>query len=89
MRGAATERFTEDFQADLYQRSVNMLKRIPELAGTTPWVLMDFRSPRRVLPEIQDDFNRKGLISEHGKKKKAYFIMQKWYQELKEKYNVQ
>ena len=58
---------------DLYERSVNMFRRMPGLAGTTPWVLKDFRSPRRQMVGIQDDFNRKGLISDQGGKKKAYF----------------
>ncbi len=83
MRGGKTERFTEDYQEDLYIRSVNMLKRIPGLAGCTPWILKDFRSPRRQLRDIQDDFNRKGLVSDRGEKKKAYFVMQKWYEEIK------
>ena len=83
LRGSKTDRFSEDYQEDLYMRSVNMFKRIPGLAGTTPWILKDFRSPRRQLPGIQDDFNRKGLVSDKGQKKKAFYIMQKWYNELK------
>ena len=63
-----------------------MLKRSPGLAGTTPWILKDFRSPRRHVPEIQDDFNRKGLVSDKGQKKKAFFVLQKWYKELTEAY---
>lgn len=82
-RGEKTERFTEDFQEDLYVRSVNMFKRIPGLAGTTPWILKDFRSPRRQLPGVQDDFNRKGLVSDKGQKKLAFYVMQKWYEEIK------
>jgi beta-glucuronidase len=50
------------------------------LAGTTPWVLKDFRSPRRVLNGIQDYYNRKGLYSDKGEKKKAFYILQQWYQ---------
>jgi beta-glucuronidase len=83
LRGGKTDRFSEDYQEDLYAHSVAMLKRIPGLAGTTPWILKDFRSPRRVLPGYQDDFNRKGLVSDKGEKKRAFFIMQKWYEELK------
>lgn len=83
LRGAKTDRFTEDYQEDMYIRSVNMLKRIPGLAGTTPWILKDFRSPRRQLPGLQDDFNRKGLVSDKGQKKKAFYVMQKWYSELR------
>jgi beta-glucuronidase len=83
LRGEKTDRFTEDYQEDMYIRSVNMFKRIPGLAGTTPWILKDFRSPRRQLPGLQDDFNRKGLVSDKGQKKKAFYVMQKWYNELK------
>lgn len=84
--GKKTERFTEEYQEDLYNRHIEMMKRIPGLAGTTPWILKDFRSPRRHVPEIQDDFNRKGLISDQGQKKKAFYVMKKWYEELMEKY---
>jgi len=86
LRGGKTDRFSEDYQEDLYIRTVNMLKRIPGLAGTTPWILKDFRSPRRQLRDIQDDFNRKGLVSDKGEKKKAFYVMQKWYEELKKQY---
>lgn len=84
--GDKTERFTEEYQEEMYKKHVNMLKRIPGLAGVTPWILKDFRSPRRHVPEIQDDFNRKGLVSDKGQKKKAFFVMKKWYDELKNKY---
>jgi beta-glucuronidase len=62
-----------------------MLKRIPFLRGTTPWILMDFRSPRRPLPGIQDYWNRKGLISNRGERKKAFYVLQGWYRELQQK----
>ena len=64
--GDADERWTEEYQANLYQHQIGMLKRIPSLAGLSPWVLMDFHSPRRMLPGMQDYYNRKGLISNHG-----------------------
>jgi len=80
--GDAQTRWTEEYQEDLYRRTVKMLKRIPFLRGTSPWILMDFRSPRRPLPGIQDFHNRKGLISDQGKKKKAFFVLQEYYREL-------
>jgi beta-glucuronidase len=46
----------------------------------SPWVLMDFRSPRRPLAGIQDEFNRKGLVSDQGEKKQAFSVLQKAYQ---------
>ena len=82
--GAVTERFTEEYQAKLYEKNIEMLSRIPELAGSCPWILKDFRSPRRQLNGIQDEFNRKGLISENGERKQAFYIMQKWYCSMQE-----
>jgi len=84
--GKVTDRFTEEYLEDLYEKNIKMLERIPGLAGTTPWILKDFRSPRRKLSYIQDDYNRKGLISEQGMKKKAFYVMQRWYRELEEKF---
>jgi beta-glucuronidase len=74
-------RFSEEFQEGVYQHQLKMLDRIDFLRGTSPWILMDFRSPRRLLPGIQDYYNRKGLVSDKGEKKKAFFVLQKWYQE--------
>jgi beta-glucuronidase len=58
-----------------------MLNTIPQLRGMSPWLLMDFRSPSRVLPGIQDDFNRKGLVAPDGTKKEAFFVLQKAYKD--------
>ena len=77
--GDKTERWTEDYQEELYIQNLRMLDRIEGLSGLSPWILVDFRSPRRQLPGIQDFFNRKGLISSWGIKKKAYFVMQRYY----------
>jgi beta-glucuronidase len=80
--GDSRKRWTEEYQENLYEHQLAMLKRIPFLRGMSPWVLKDFRSPRRVLPGFQDYFNRKGLFSDHGEKKKAFFVLQKFYREL-------
>jgi len=80
LHGGKDRRWTEEFQADLYRQTLPMLDKIDGLAGFSPWILVDFRSPRRVLPGIQDGFNRKGLISSDGEKKKAFFVLQEYYQ---------
>ncbi len=80
----ALTRWSEEFQESIYQHQINMLEKIPFLAGTTPWILMDFLSPRRPLPEIQDYWNRKGLISDQGQKKKAFDVMKIFYQRIEE-----
>src|SRR5205814_10132971 len=75
------QRWTKEYQANHYQHQLNMLNRIPQLPGMTPWILMDFRSPRRLLPGIQENCNRKGLVSDQGKKKQAFYVLQKAYRE--------
>ena len=81
LHGRPDERWTEEYQANVFNHQLGMLNRIPQLRGMSPWILMDFRSPRRPLPGIQDGFNRKGLISDQGEKKQAFFILQKAYKE--------
>lgn len=78
--GSASVRWTEEYQATVYRHQLRMLARMPQLRGVSPWILMDFRSPSRNLPGIQDGFNRKGLISDQGRKKMAYFILQRAYE---------
>jgi beta-glucuronidase len=81
LHGGDNDRWTEEYQANIYRHQFGMLNRIPQLRGMSPWVLMDFRSPNRPLAGIQDEFNRKGLISEQGQKKQAFFVLQKAYKE--------
>jgi len=76
------EIWTEEYQANLYRHQLAMVQRMPNLAGMTPWVLMDFRSPARMLPGIQDYHNRKGLISDRGQRKQAFYVLQKFYREM-------
>ncbi len=80
--GDELTRWTEEYQANLYKHQLKMLRQIPFLRGTTPWILTDFRSPRRPLPVIQDYWNRKGLISDKGIKKEAFFILQQFYKDI-------
>ena len=79
LHGDKNERWTEEFQENLYIENLAMLDKIEGLVGTTPWIMKDFRSPRRVLDGIQDYYNRKGLYSDKGEKKKAFYILQSWY----------
>jgi len=82
--GDASARWTEEYQASVYVHQLAMIRKIPGFAGVSPWVLMDFHSPRRLLPTIQDYYNRKGLVSNTGQHKQAFYVLQKFYQEMKE-----
>ncbi|MBQ3804828.1 MAG: beta-glucuronidase [Prevotella sp.] len=80
LHGEKNQRWTEEFQENLYRENTAMLDKIDGLAGTTPWILKDFRSPRRVLSGVQDFYNMKGLVSDRGEKKKAFYVMKHWYE---------
>ncbi len=80
--GDPGQRWTEEYQADLYRHQLAMIQRIPNLAGMTPWILMDFHAPGRTLPGLQDYHNRKGLISDRGERKQAFYVLQEFYRGL-------
>ncbi|ESQ84829.1 hypothetical protein AEAC466_07160 [Asticcacaulis sp. AC466] len=74
-------RFTEDYQAKYYKNTLAMADRIPFLAGLSPWILKDFRSPRR--QNIwQQGWNRKGVVSENGERKMAFFVLSDYYAKM-------
>jgi beta-glucuronidase len=79
--------WTEEFQAEIYRGQVEMVRRDlarddGQVAGMSPWILKDFRAPVRVLPGIQDGYNRKGLVSEEGERKLAFGVLRAFYAEL-------
>jgi len=82
--GEAEAIWTEEYQASMYDHQIKMLRQIPSFAGMSPWVLMDFHSPRRLLPGTQDYMNRKGLISDRGQRKKAFYTLQEIYRGMME-----
>jgi len=82
LHGDACQIWTEEYQAALYSKTLRMIdERMPTVSGISPWVLKDFRSSRRLLPQVQDGFNRKGIISDQGQRKEAFYVLQKWYKQ--------
>jgi len=84
--GDEDTRWSEEYQEALYKNQITLLGKIANLRGMTPWILTDFRSPRRQHPIYQNFWNRKGLMSETGKKKKAFFVLQDYYKQMELKY---
>jgi beta-glucuronidase len=74
------EKFSEEYQAEFYRKTLGMVDRIPTLRGMSPWILKDFRSPRRQNPDFQQGWNRKGLISETGQRKQAFGVLAGYYE---------
>lgn len=79
--------WSEEFQADQYRKNIEMFGQIPNLAGVSPWILFDFRSPFRFHPVNQEGWNRKGLVSDKGMRKQAWYIMHDYYNEKKHIYD--
>lgn len=73
------QRWSLEYQAHLYERTLSLMERTPHLAGISPWVLKDFRSPRRFHSRFQQYWNRKGLLSERGERKPAFDVLADWY----------
>lgn len=74
-------KFSEDFQKRYYEKTLAMARKIPTLRGMSPWILKDFRAPRRQHPVYQQGWNRKGLISPTGRRKPAFFVLRDFYDE--------
>jgi beta-glucuronidase len=78
-RGDRSKRWTEDYQAWLYEETLKLVDRTPGCVGLSPWVFKDFRSPRRWHGKYQQFWNRKGVISETGVRKLAFAVLQAYY----------
>ena len=74
-------KFSEDFQKKYYEKTLAMAAKVPTLRGLSPWILKDFRAPRRQHPIYQQGWNRKGLISPTGRRKPAFFVLQGFYKD--------
>ena len=81
-------RWSEEYQENLYKNQFNLLSKIDGLRGMTPWILVDFRSPRRPHPVYQNFWNRKGLISNTGQKKLAFYALKDFYDLMEKKYEI-
>ena len=83
--GTAEDKGTEECQEAVYRQQVTVLGSIPYVRGMSPWILYDFRCPRRT-SHLQRYYNRKGLLDE-GKEyhKPAFYVLQAFYRSLAEK----
>ena len=82
--GTETDKGTEECQAYIYRRQVAEIGKIPYVKGMCPWILYDFRCPRRA-SVIQQYYNRKGLLTPDRKHKKmAYSVLKAFYRQKAE-----
>ena len=71
--------WSEEFQEKIYRDQTEMFAKTPSLAGVCPWILFDYRSSGRMHPLKQGGWNRKGLLSEKGEKKRAWYVMKEYF----------
>lgn len=78
-RGTITDKGTEDCQAFVYEKQIENIRKIDYIKGMTPWILYDFRCPRRTSIN-QRYYNTKGLLSSDKKHKKmAFDVLRDFY----------
>lgn len=81
-RGTITDKGTEDCQAYVYKKQIENIRCNSYIRGMTPWILHDFRCPRRT-SWLQNYYNTKGLLSADKKHRKlAFYVLQAFYKEL-------
>jgi beta-glucuronidase len=81
--GDSLTRWSEEYQEWYYKEQIEMMKRMPDnFVGLSPWILNDFRSPRRNNPIYQEGWNNKGLVDHKGKKKKAFYVLRDYYRKM-------
>ena len=77
--GTENDKGTEECQAYIIERQTEEIAKIGYIKGMSPWILNDFRSPRRT-SAYQRYFNTKGLLSaDRTHKKHAFSVLQKFY----------
>jgi beta-glucuronidase len=78
-RGSMDDLYTEDRQLKIYRDQIETLSKISYVKGISPWILFDFRCPRR-LHTMQHYYNLKGLLSaDKSYKKPAFYLMKEFY----------
>ncbi|MDQ6757339.1 MAG: beta galactosidase jelly roll domain-containing protein [Bacteroidota bacterium] len=79
--------WSEDYQQWYYREQTKMLERMPDnFVGISPWILNDFRSPRRNNPVYQQGWNNKGVYDHKGRKKKAFYVLKSYYDKMEKQH---
>lgn len=82
--GSENKRWTEEYQDKIYRNQIKALEKKEQVKGMSPWILFDFRTPVR-MNEYQRGYNRKGLLNEAGRKKRAFYTLKQFYQEKQQR----
>ncbi|GLB29477.1 beta-glucuronidase [Lacrimispora amygdalina] len=76
-------RGSEEEQEEIYKRQVELFGKTEYIQGTAPWILYDYRTPKR-LGAYQKGYNIKGLVTADRKREKpAFTVMKNFYEEVR------
>lgn len=82
--GPETGLFSLAYQAEYYQRQIEILRKLDYVKGMALWIPYDFRVEQRQ-DVYQRGFNRKGLIAaDKATRKPAFDILAAYYAERAE-----
>lgn len=82
-KGGCKVRGSEAEQEEIYKKQVEMFKKTDYIQGTAPWILFDYRTPKR-LGTYQKGYNIKGLVTADRKREKpAFSVMKEFYEEVR------
>lgn len=71
--------WSETYMKNVYNDNLISFDNSESIIGVCPWILFDFRVPRRSHALFQKGWNRKGLISPEYRKKNAWYVMRNYY----------
>ncbi|MDR7813824.1 glycoside hydrolase family 2 protein [Lacrimispora sp.] len=78
-------RGSKEEQKEIYKKQVEMFGKIDYIQGTAPWILFDYRTPKR-LGKYQKGYNIKGLVTaDRMREKPAFLIMKEYYEEVRKR----
>jgi beta-glucuronidase len=78
LHGGPDQLWTEEYQAEVYRNQMDVIMS-SRAAGIAPWLLYDFKTPRR-LNARQKMYNLKGLLDRTKTvRKKAFYLVRDYY----------
>ncbi|MBQ4510737.1 MAG: hypothetical protein II984_08440, partial [Clostridia bacterium] len=74
-----TVKWSEEYQRDLFEYTIELFHKTPYMAGTYPWQFANIRtSPSMDINRVRY-FNNKGIVDEYRNPKLAYFKIKELY----------
>ena len=73
------QRWTENYQTEYLEYTLNLFKKTPNIVGTYIWQYCDIRTASENELGRPRSFNNKGLVDEYRRPKEAYHFVKEFY----------